>query len=104
MDDVKTLLEKDKLLKHLKHDSLATLFIKKQWNKIAGKVLAKQLKVSYVRGSLLVLGITNPCWYTEIDFYKESLLTQVNQVLGSKKEIKWLKLIMETDVDKKELS
>ena len=94
MDKVKILLEKDNVLKRLKKDSLTTLVIQRNWEAIAGKILSKQLTVEFTRGALLVLSVKNPCWYSEIDFYKETLLKKINEEFMKKEMIKWIKLMV----------
>ena len=92
MDVLDDLLKKQRSLKYLKYDAKNTLQLQRVWPDISGDILSKQLTVSYIRGKLLVLEASNPCWKQEIDFYKIPLLKKVNDELGLKVSIEWIRV------------
>ena len=94
MDNLSDILGKQKWFRYLKFDATVTLKLQRNWSELAGELLSKQLQVSYVRGKLLVLEATNPCWIQEIEFYKKPLLLKLNLFLKSKVELTWVKVVI----------
>ena len=92
MDQLNDFLSKHKSLRYLKYDSLNTLALQRRWDSLSGDILSKQLTVSYIRGKLLVLESSNPCWKQEIEFYKIPLLQKINQQLNLKIPIEWIRV------------
>jgi len=68
------------------------MIIKENWPNIAGKVLAKELSVSFVRQGVLALESKNPCWISEIQFYEEELLRNINAYFKKNRGINKIKI------------
>ena len=96
MDALHKLLKKNKALKYLQYDSMNTMALKREWCDLAGKILSESLSVSFIRGKLLELETTNPCWIQEIEYYKKPLLKKINNHFNLKIQIEWIKIIVKS--------
>ena len=93
MKDLQQSLNAFKANTQLMHDLNITQLIQKRWKDIVGPELIKHVAFEFVRDKQCVVTVQNPCWYTEIQEYRQKILQKLNQMLSLKPRLTGLKII-----------
>jgi hypothetical protein len=54
------------------------------WQEIVGELMSRYCHPIQVVGSRLKIGVTSPVWLSEMDYFKDTLLDNIQKTLGSK--------------------
>lgn len=93
MDKLNTVFTNQNNKQSLFRDLADTQYLKAAWKTVTGDILYKSLGLSYLKGETCVITVVNPCWFSEINLYKDTLLSNINNTLKRKDKIKKIKLV-----------
>ena len=74
-------------------DLRSSLYIRNKWEKVVGSVLAKEIAFEYIKEGQCVVSVTNPCWFSEINVYRQTILKNINTYFSAKKKVRSLKVV-----------
>ena len=74
-----------------------SLVIRNKWQEIVGSYLADHLFFDYIRDTVCVISVKNPCWITEIQRYEKMVLAKINKQIKNRKKIHVIKVVMENE-------
>jgi len=52
------------------------------WAEIVGQEIAKRSRPEYIKGSTLVVKVTDSAWSQELSFHKKVIISRLNKFLG----------------------
>ena len=94
MNELGSLLSDAKHPHGLVADLRASNVVRKNWDYILGAMLAEHIQFEYVKQQQCVVSVHNPCWYSEIQAYKTTILEKINQIVKRRKKITEIKITM----------
>jgi predicted nucleic acid-binding Zn ribbon protein len=74
----------DRVVRHLggpSVDALGTLY--QQWDALVGPLLSDHTRPVALRGGILVIGVTDPAWATQLRFMEATLLERLATLDGA---------------------
>lgn len=64
---------------------LGKLLLKKTWKNAVGELIADNSRPLYIKGKTLVLAVESSSWANEIQYYKDTILENVNREYRNRK-------------------
>ena len=93
MNNLENVFNDSRKDKGLIGDLRLSLYMRKKWEKVVGAFLAKEISFEYIKEGQCVVSITNPCWFSEINVYRQTILKNINASFSAKKKVRSLKVM-----------
>ncbi|MCB0329282.1 MAG: DUF721 domain-containing protein [Bdellovibrionales bacterium] len=76
------------------HDKLSRYSFVTHWHEIVGSRIARHAKpLKVVRGTLFVQ-VENPIWAQELSFFKDTMLSRLQDLVGSEMQIREIRFVV----------